>query len=96
MAGILALSTVPVLGLFGMLVEDTADGRIDSFKVAPIARGVIMFGHLVSAWVVAAVLSGIALMLSQIYIYIAGGELLTSHQYRQDGRYSCPLYFFRF
>ena len=64
-----------------MLVEDTADVRIDSFKVAPIARGVIVFGSLVSAWVVAAVLSGTALMLFQIYIYIAGGELLTSHQF---------------
>ncbi len=75
--GLLAVTCVTTtLGAFGIMVEDRADRIAKDFYSAPISRGRITFGYLLSVFLVGLIMSVVALALSEAYILLNGGELL--------------------
>ena len=77
LAGVLAVSTVTVsLGAYGTMVEDVSRGRVKDFFVAPLKRGQLVAGYMVSSTVISAIMNLIAFAISEAYIVASGGELL--------------------
>lgn len=78
MAGILVVNTVTVtLGVFGKMVADQEQKRINGFLVSPIKRGQLVLGYLLSAVIIGIGLSLFSLAIAEIYIFSFGGKLLT-------------------
>ena len=68
-SGIVLLTTITTgLGALSVLVEDRQSGRFADFLVSPIRRGQLVLGYLVSAIVVAVIMSTIVLGLSLLYL----------------------------
>lgn len=81
LAGILAVSTVTVsLGAYGTMVDDVHDGQIKDFFVAPIKRAQMVAGYMVSSALIAVIMNVIAFIISEGYIALSGGKLLTPLQ----------------
>ena len=77
MAGILVVNTITVtLGMFGKMITDKADGKLNGFLVSPISRSKITFGYLVSSWVMGIFMTIITLLFAEIYIVSGGGKML--------------------
>lgn len=75
--GLLAVTSVTTtLGAFGIMVEDRFDRIAKDFYSAPISRSRITFGYLLSVLFVGLIMSVVALVLSEAYILLNGGELL--------------------
>lgn len=78
MSGILVVVSVTItLGALGTMIEDSSRKRLDGFLVTPIRRGHIVWGYLLSSWFVGLALCLVALALTEIYIFIRGGFLLS-------------------
>lgn len=78
LAGVLAVSTITVsLGAYGTMVEDVSRGRVKDFFVAPLKRGQLVAGYMVSSAVISAIMNVIAFAISEVYIAVSGGEFLT-------------------
>lgn len=79
MAGIIVVNSVTVtLGVIGIMIEDEDRNRIASFWVAPISRVKIILGYILAAFIIGCIFCFITLVISQVYIYSAGGEFLGS------------------
>ena len=76
-AGILAVvSVTATMGAFGAMVEDRSKKILKDFYATPVKRSEIAGGYILSAFAVGVLMSLITLLLGEIYIFIAGGELL--------------------
>jgi multidrug/hemolysin transport system permease protein len=68
-AGIVLITTVTTgLGGLAVVVDDDQSGRFRDFLVAPLRRGQLVLGYLLSAVVVAVILSLIVLAISILYL----------------------------
>ena len=68
-SGIVLLTSVTAgMGAMSLLVEDGQTGRFKDFLVSPIRRGQLVLGYLISAMVIALVMSGVVLVLSVLYL----------------------------
>lgn len=75
--GLLAVTSVTTtMGALGIMVEDRAKKIAKDFYAAPIKRRSITLGYLLSVFVIGFVMSVVALVLSEAYIVLGGGELL--------------------
>ncbi|PKK95488.1 MAG: ABC transporter [Tenericutes bacterium HGW-Tenericutes-5] len=78
MAGVISVTTITTCnGAFGIMVEDTALNRMRDFKVSPIKRWQLVLSYVISAMVVGILMSLLTLVLSEGYIYISGGTILS-------------------
>jgi multidrug/hemolysin transport system permease protein len=77
LAGILAVSTVTVsLGAYGTMVNDVMGGQVKDFFVAPIRRGELAAGYMVSSALISLIMCLVAFAISEAYIVLSGGRLL--------------------
>lgn len=77
-AGIVLITTVTTgLGGLAVLVDDDQSGRFRDFLVAPLRRGQLVLGYLLSAAVVAVILSVVVLILSVVYLGVLRGTWLS-------------------
>jgi multidrug/hemolysin transport system permease protein len=65
------------MGVFGMMVEDNTNKRLDGFRVAPISRQTIVFGYLLTAWLIGMMLSMITFGIAMVYIAVNGGQWMS-------------------
>lgn len=73
-AGIVLITTVTTgLGGLAVLVDDDQSGRFRDFLVAPLRRGQLVLGYLLSAAAVAVILSVVVLILSVVYLGVLRG-----------------------
>lgn len=78
MAGVISVTTITTCnGAFGIMVEDTALNKIRDFKVSPIKRWQLVLSYVLSAMIVGFLMSILTFVLSEIYIYIDGGSVLS-------------------
>ena len=64
------------LGAFGVMVEDRAKKISRDFSVSPLRRGDIAGGYILCSVCVGIIMSLVALVIGELYIVAAGGELL--------------------
>ncbi len=77
LAGVLAVTTVTIsLAAYGTLVDDMHNGQIKDFFVAPIKRGQLVFGYMISSALISFIMNIVAFAVSETYIVISGGRLL--------------------
>jgi multidrug/hemolysin transport system permease protein len=77
MAGVIVVNSVTItLAVFGTMVKDQEEKRLDGFLVAPISRITLVLGYLLSAWIIGMIMTVITFTLAQIYIIADGGKLL--------------------
>jgi multidrug/hemolysin transport system permease protein len=78
MAGVISVTTITTCnGAFGIMVEDTALKKLRDFKVSPIKRWQLVLSYVISAMIVGTIMSSLTLILSELYIYIEGGSILS-------------------
>ncbi len=78
MAGVISVTTITTCnGAFGIMVEDIALKRMRDFKVSPIKRWQLVLSYVLSAMVVGLIMSVLTLLLSELYIYVDGGKILS-------------------
>ena len=78
-AGLLATTLVTTtLGALGVMVEDKANKITKDFYSAPLKRSAITGGYLLSVFTIGVIMSLVALTLSEVYIVINGGVLLSA------------------
>lgn len=76
-AGIVLITTVTTgLGALAVLVDDGQSGRFRDFLVAPLRRGQLVLGYLLSAVAVTVLLSVVVLVVSILYLGILRGTWL--------------------
>jgi multidrug/hemolysin transport system permease protein len=76
-AGIGLITTVTTgLGGLAVLVDDDQSGRFRDFLVAPLRRGQLVLGYLLSAVIVAVMLSLLVLAISVVYLGLVRGAWL--------------------
>jgi multidrug/hemolysin transport system permease protein len=75
-AGLLSVSsfTVP-LAVMSDMVSDLENRIFDDFLVAPIPRRSIVFGYVISSFVIGTIMVTVTFILGQIYILTQGGDL---------------------
>lgn len=84
MAGLIAASTFTLtLGALGRIVADREKKALDDFLVAPISRSKVFFAYILSALIIAFILSVTLFIIAEIYIIISGGQLLSIIQILQ-------------
>jgi multidrug/hemolysin transport system permease protein len=77
-AGIVLITTVTTgLGGLAVIVDDDQSGRFRDFLVAPLRRGQLVLGYLLSAVVVAVILSLVVLAISVLYLGFVRGVWLS-------------------
>lgn len=78
MAGLLAVTSMTTtMGAFGIMVEDKANKITKDFTASPIKNSSIVSGYIFSGVIVGIVMSLLALVLTEIYMVINGGMLLS-------------------
>lgn len=81
LAGVIAVSTVTIsLGAYGTMVDDVHRGRVKDFFVAPLRRGELVAGYMISSAIISAIMNVIAFVISEVYIAASGGEFLSPLQ----------------
>ena len=76
MAGILVVNSVTVsMGVFGIMVQDREEKRLQAFLVSPVSRGRIVLGYVLSAWIIGAIMTTITFLAAIAYIVAGGGEV---------------------
>src|SRR5581483_302622 len=79
-AGIISIATLTTgLVALGVFVRDRESDRFQDFLVTPLRRTQMILGYLLAAFGVSILMSTILFILSQAYIVLAGGELLSWH-----------------
>lgn len=79
MAGItIVISITVTLAAFAVMIEDEKQRILDGFLVTPILRSHLVLAYLAAAIVIGTSLSLLTLLLSQAYIVISGGQLLSA------------------
>ncbi|WP_454129942.1 ABC transporter permease [Microbacterium aurum] len=78
LSGIVMLTTVTGgIGALSTLVEDRASGRFGDFLVAPIRRGHLVLGYLLSSVAVSVVMSAVILAVTVVYLGLVRGAWLS-------------------
>lgn len=78
MAGVVIVATVTsTLGAYGIMVNDNAGNATNDFRVSPIKRSTIVLSYILSAFIIGVIMSTLSLVLSELYIVVAGGELMS-------------------
>lgn len=78
MAGVLVANAVTTtLGALEVLVSDEDRGIGRDFLVAPVKRWQLVAGYILSAWVVGIMIGAFIFAISQAYIVMRGGELIS-------------------
>lgn len=78
MAGVLVANAVTTtLGAMEVIVTDEDRGVSRDFMVAPIKRWQLVAGYIISAWVIGIAIGIFVFVLSQVYITMRGGELIS-------------------
>lgn len=78
MAGVISVATITTtLGSYGVMVSDNTSKVINDFRVSPIKRSSIVFGYIISAFIVGTIMSLVSLAFAEIYIVISGGSLMS-------------------
>ena len=73
-AGIVGITSITTgLGAMNVFVEDSASGRFRDFLVSPIRRESLILGYLLSAGVVALIMTTVVLIISLVYLYLVDG-----------------------
>ena len=73
-AGIVGITAITTgLGAMNVFVEDSASGRFRDFLVSPIRREKLILGYLLSAGVVALIMTTVVLIISLVYLYLVDG-----------------------
>ena len=78
MAGVLVANAVTTtLGAMEVIVNDEDKGVSRDFMVAPVKRWQIVAGYILSAWVIGIFIGALIFVISQAYIVMRGGELIS-------------------
>lgn len=78
LAGILVTNAVTVtMTVMGNMIEDEEENRLASFYTAPVGRGQIALGYVLSAWLIGILMCLITLSAGQIFMAVSGKELLS-------------------
>ncbi|WP_104053271.1 MULTISPECIES: ABC transporter permease [unclassified Arthrobacter] len=73
-AGIVGITSITTgLGAMNVFVEDSSSGRFRDFLVSPIRREQLILGYLLSAGVVALIMTTVVLIISLAYLYLVDG-----------------------
>ncbi|CEA09247.1 ABC-2 family transporter protein [Arthrobacter saudimassiliensis] len=73
-AGIVGITSITTgLGALNVFVEDSASGRFRDFLVSPISREKLILGYLVSAGIIALIMTTLVLIASLAYLYLVDG-----------------------
>ncbi len=73
-AGIVGITSITTgLGAMNVFVEDSSSGRFRDFLVSPIRRETLIVGYLLSAAVVALIMTTVVLIISLAYLYLVDG-----------------------
>ena len=73
-AGIVGITSITTgLGAMSVFVEDSSSGRFRDFLVSPIRRETLIVGYLLSAAVVALIMTTVVLIISLAYLYLLDG-----------------------
>lgn len=77
-AGIIAVNTVNTT-MFSLttMVNDVDSKVVKDLYTAPIRKGQIVLGYIVSSWITGILMSVISLIIGEIYVMASGGELLS-------------------
>jgi multidrug/hemolysin transport system permease protein len=76
-AGITMITTLTTgLAALSVFVEDSASGRFKDFLVSPIRRSSIIFGYMISSFVVALLMTAVVVVVSQLYTVIRGNLMM--------------------
>jgi multidrug/hemolysin transport system permease protein len=77
-AGITMITTLTTgLAALSVFVEDSASARFKDFLVSPIRRSSIIFGYMISSFVVALVMTAVVVIVSQLYTVMRGNPAMT-------------------
>ena len=77
-AGITMITTLTTgLAALSVFVEDSASGRFKDFLVSPMRRSSIIFGYMISSFVVAVIMTAVVVAVSQVYTLLRGDEPMT-------------------
>lgn len=80
-AGLLAVSSITTtMGAFGIMVEDRHKKILKDFNASPIKRSALAGGYILSSFFIGLIMSGITLVLGQIYVVLCGGDMITFEQ----------------
>lgn len=83
-AGLLVVNSLTVsLTMIGMMVEDEAKNRIESFYVAPIKRSILALSYVIASIIVASLICVITLVISQGYLFLTDSAVFTRVQLAQ-------------
>jgi len=78
MAGILAvISYTTTAGAYGTMVEDKAKKIYKDFQASPMKRSHIVAGYVLSSYVIGVIMSLIALVFLDVYMFIRNGYILS-------------------
>ena len=70
-AGIVGITSITTgLGAMNVFVEDSASGRFRDFLVSPIRREKLILGYLLSAGVIALIMTTVVLIISLAYLFL--------------------------
>ena len=77
-AGLLAVASVTTtMGAFGIMIDDKVRKIDKDFYSSPMKRNRITGGYIGSAFLIGVIMSLITVLVSEIYIVLNGGELIT-------------------
>lgn len=77
-AGITMITTLTTgLAALSVFVEDSSTGRFKDFLVSPIRRSALIFGYMISSFIVSVLMTAVVVAVSQGYTAIRGNEVMT-------------------
>lgn len=83
-AGLLVVNSLTVsLTMIGMMVEDEAKNRIESFYAAPIKRSKLTLGYVIASIIMASLICIITLVISQGYLLLTDSTVFSLKQLLQ-------------
>ncbi|MFA5562208.1 MAG: ABC transporter permease [Eubacteriales bacterium] len=78
MAGLLAVTSVTTtMGAFGVMIGDRSQKIMKDLYCSPISRTKLTGGYVLSAFLIGMCLTGVTLVLAQLYIVLYGGSWLS-------------------
>lgn len=80
-AGITMITTLTTgLAALSVFVEDAASGRFKDFLVSPIRRASLIFGYMISSFIVAMIMTTVVVAVSQAYTAIRGNATMSPQE----------------
>lgn len=84
MAGIIGVASLTTtMGAYGVMVDDRKGSIAKDFRSAPVRRGALSSGYMLSAFFIGVIMCLINLVIAEIYIVLSGGRLLSIAQFLQ-------------